>query len=107
MADLLKREVDTAIEHRAGNRHQDAEFLLSHGDAKSLGNRGNEPNHLWSFPLEQSAVNHDPCGSGDKPRCFADRTNNCCLNGEVSFIRCGSLRCHRRENVWQVLGRFG
>src|SRR5262249_27427160 len=45
VADLLERNIDAAVQNRAGNRHKNAEFFPREDDAKTIGDVGNQPDH--------------------------------------------------------------
>jgi len=69
VADLLKAEIDAAVENRSGNGDKQSKLLLGDDDSKAVGNVRDQPDHLRRFALQKF---WGPVGSGvmDEPEVF-------------------------------------
>src|SRR5262245_14782316 len=81
MTDLLKSDVNAAVENRTGYGNKYAKFFLSHNNTETVCNIGDETNHLGRFSLQDPAINHYSCRSRHELAGFSNGGDHRCFDG--------------------------
>src|SRR5262245_21780851 len=69
----LERNIDAAVQHSARDRHDDSQFLLSDDDSQTIGDIGDQPDHLRGFTLEHVSIDDHSAGPREKTAGFVNR----------------------------------